>query len=193
MFVLHTNIATREVFSRPLAKRGSSILPGLWADPNIAVINRTYYLYVTTDSFKGWDLISWTRGKEPFLAPGFAAREGKFFFYYSNTNPSVAEGYKSIRAQSKAIIQGTKDKEIVSNQTINPINRYILIVAESKNYRVGYATASNPIGSRIYCGVILILGTGYDSVLNYIVYHRFLIPGGGGFRREITIDKLYID
>ncbi|RSL94805.1 hypothetical protein CDV31_014169 [Fusarium ambrosium] len=298
-------LAAKGAFSRALFKRDSPVLPGLWADPNIAVVNNTYYLYVTTDGFEGWsgneffwwkseDLVSWTRGEEPFLvldgengnvpwatgnawAPGFAAKDGKYYFYHSGNNPSVSEGHKSIgvavadhpegpfTAQSKAMIQGTSDEEIVSNQSIDPAafqdpetGKYYIywgngvpIVAElgddmvslkpgwsrlqgltnfreglfvnyrdgtyhltysiddtrSENYRVGYATASNPIGPWTYQGVILqkdaslgILGTGHNSVLNipgtdewYIVYHRFQIPGGGGFMRETTIDKLYID
>ena len=27
----------------------------------------------------------------------------------------------------------------------------------------------------------------------YIAYHRFAIPGGDGFHRETTIDRLYFD
>jgi beta-xylosidase len=74
----------------------------------------------------------------------------------------------------------------------------------SENYRVGYATGSSPYGPFTYRGVILekdpslgILGTGHNSVIQvpgtdewYIVYHRFAIPGGDGFHRETTIDKL---
>ncbi|EXK76299.1 hypothetical protein FOQG_18955 [Fusarium oxysporum f. sp. raphani 54005] len=84
---------------------------------------------------------------------------------------------------------------------------YSIDDTRSENYRVGYATADNPIGPWTYCGVILqkdesldILGTGHNSVINipgtdewYIAYHRFHIPDGGGFRRETTIDKLPID
>lgn len=293
-------------FARTIAKRDSPVLPGLWADPNIAVVNHTYYLYVTTDGFEGWggnefywwkstDLVSWTRGEDPFLvldgengtvpwatgnawAPAFAERDGRYYFYHSGENPSVAEGHKSIggavadhpegpfTAQSKAMILGTDDEEVVSGQTIDPAafrdpetGKWYLywgnsdpVVAEleddmlslkagtwrkleglvdfreglfvnyrqgtyhltysiddtgSEDYRVGYSTASNPLGPWTYHGVILekdtdkgILGTGHNSVLNvpgtddwYIVYHRFQIPNGGGFKRETTIDRLHID
>ena len=56
----------------------SPVLPGLYADPNIAIFNQTYYIYATTDGFSGWggnsfyvwkspDLESWTRSSGPFL------------------------------------------------------------------------------------------------------------------------------
>ncbi|KAM5354855.1 hypothetical protein ACJ41O_001501 [Fusarium nematophilum] len=305
LHALVLSLAAKESFARVLTKRDSPVLPGLWADPNIAVVNKTYYLFVTTDGFEGWsgkefywwkspDLVSWTRSEEPFLvldgengnvpwavgsawAPTFAARDGRYYFYHSGENPSVSQGHKSIgvavadhpegpyTAQSTAMIRGTSDEEIVSNQSIDPAAFHdpvsgkwyfywgngVPVVAElgddmvslkagwhrlqglvdfreglfvnyrdgiyhltysiddtrSENYRVGYATADNPIGPWTYHGVILqkdtslgILGTGHNSVLNvpgtddwYIAYHRFARPGGGGFRRETTIDRLFID
>lgn len=56
----------------------SPVLPGLYADPNIAIFDKTYYIYATTDGYSGWggnvfyvwkslDLESWTRSLEPFL------------------------------------------------------------------------------------------------------------------------------
>ncbi|KAF5027507.1 hypothetical protein F66182_378 [Fusarium sp. NRRL 66182] len=305
--VLLTSLALQTASASPLVKRDSPILPGLWADPNIAIVNQTYYLYVTTDGFEGWggnefyswkskDLVTWTKSDKPFLvlngtsgnvpwatgnawAPTFAARDGKYYFYHSGNNPSVREGHKSIgvavadhpegpyKAQPEALIKGTEDEEVVSTQSIDPAafqdpetGKWYLywgsglpaVVAElnddmvslkpgtwrelegldnfreglfvnyrdgtyhltysiddtrSEDYRVGYATASNPLGPWTYHGVILrkdpslgILGTGHNSVLNipgtddwYIVYHRFQIPNGGGFRREVTIDKLLVD
>ncbi|VTO85143.1 unnamed protein product [Fusarium graminearum] len=117
-------LALGSVSARVLTKRDSPVLPGLWADPNIAIVNNTYYLFVTTDGFEGWggnsfywwkspDLVSWTKGEKPFLvldgkngnvpwatgnawAPGFAARGGKYYFYHSGNNPSVSDGHKSI-------------------------------------------------------------------------------------------------
>ncbi|HEY6797511.1 MAG TPA: family 43 glycosylhydrolase, partial [Kineosporiaceae bacterium] len=84
----------------------SPVLPGLYADPNIAVFGDTYYLYPTTDGFPGWsgtqfhafsssDLVHWTdRGVVLDLgpdvswadarawAPTIAARNGKYYFYF---------------------------------------------------------------------------------------------------------------
>ncbi|KAH0159517.1 Arabinanase/levansucrase/invertase, partial [Aureobasidium melanogenum] len=93
---------------------GSPVLKGYFADPNIAVFNKTYYIYATTDGFPGWggqvfyawsspDLVDWTRSEEPFLilngtngnvpwatgnawAPTIIERYGKYYFYFSGQN-----------------------------------------------------------------------------------------------------------
>lgn len=94
----------------------SPLLPGLYADPNIAEFDGTYYLYATTDGFAGWggkefyvwkstDLVDWQRSAEPFLtldgangnvpwasgnawAPTIIERDGKYYFYFSGHNPT---------------------------------------------------------------------------------------------------------
>jgi beta-xylosidase len=99
-----------------LAKRASPVLPGLYADPNIAIFGSTYYIYATTDGFPGWsgnvfyvwsspDLVIWTRSTAPFLtlngtsgnvpwatgdawAPTIIERNGKYYFYFSGQNPT---------------------------------------------------------------------------------------------------------
>jgi hypothetical protein len=37
-----------------LVARSSPVLPGLYADPNIAIFGDKYYIYATTDGFPGW-------------------------------------------------------------------------------------------------------------------------------------------
>ncbi|KAH8597584.1 glycosyl hydrolase [Bisporella sp. PMI_857] len=100
-----------------IAKReGSPVLPGLYADPNIVVFGKTYYIYPTTDGFAGWggqefyvwkspNLVDWTRSATPFLvlngtsgnvpwasgnawAPTIIERNGKYYFYFSGHNPT---------------------------------------------------------------------------------------------------------
>ena len=77
----------------------------------------------------------------------------------------------------------------------------------SENYQVCYGTANNPMGpyTKANNNPILqknpslgILGTGHNSVLKiperdefYIIYHRFAIPGGDGYHREVCIDRMY--
>jgi len=93
----------------------SPVLPGLYADPNIAVFGDTYYIYATTDGVPGWggntfyawtskNLVDWTRSDKPFLtldgangnvpwatgnawAPTIIERDGKYSFYFSGHNP----------------------------------------------------------------------------------------------------------
>ena len=95
----------------------SPVLPGFYADPNIAVFGDTYYIYATTDGQPGWsgrdfyvwtsqDLVSWERSAEPFLtlggadgnvpwatgnawAPTIIEKDGKYYFYFSGHNASV--------------------------------------------------------------------------------------------------------
>ncbi|WP_127571883.1 family 43 glycosylhydrolase [Georgenia faecalis] len=95
---------------------GSPVLPGLYADPNIAVFGDTYYIYATSDGYPGWggnefyvwsskDLVDWERSEEPFLtldgangnvpwasgnawAPTVIERDGKYYFYFSGHNPT---------------------------------------------------------------------------------------------------------
>ncbi|KAH7305105.1 beta-xylosidase/Xylanase [Rhexocercosporidium sp. MPI-PUGE-AT-0058] len=99
-----------------LTKRTSPVLPGLFADPNIAVYGDKFYIYATTDGFAGWggqvfyawsspDLVAWTRSEKPFLtlngtsgnvpwatgnawAPTITEKNGKYYFYFSGQNPT---------------------------------------------------------------------------------------------------------
>lgn len=75
----------------------------------------------------------------------------------------------------------------------------------SENYRVHYATSSAPLGPWENRGVLLskvaergIVGTGHHSIAvvpgtdHWVVaYHRFAIPGGNGYHRELCFDRLY--
>ncbi len=96
----------------------SPVLPGLYADPNIAVFGDTYYIYATSDGYAGWggrefyvwkskNLVDWERSEEPFLtlagangnvpwatgnawAPTIIERDGKYYFYFSGQNQSYS-------------------------------------------------------------------------------------------------------
>ncbi|KJX96480.1 1,4-beta-xylanase like protein [Zymoseptoria brevis] len=98
------------------AKSASNLIPGLYADPNICVFNKNYYIYATSDGYAGWggqefyvwkssNLVSWTRSEKPFLtlngtsgnvpwadgnawAPTAISRNGKYYFYFSGNNPT---------------------------------------------------------------------------------------------------------
>ncbi|KAH6629264.1 glycosyl hydrolase [Boeremia exigua] len=100
--------------SNNIVARDSPVLPGYYADPNIAVFGDTYYIYATTDGTPGWggntfyvwsspDLVTWTRAETPFLtldgaagnvpwavgnawAPTVIERDGKYYFYFSGHN-----------------------------------------------------------------------------------------------------------
>jgi beta-xylosidase len=94
------------------------VLPGVNADPHVAVFGDTFYLYPTTDGSEGWrstsfqawssrDLMNW-KSEGVILdlprdlkwaslhawAPAIATRNGKFYYYYSaaqNIGVAVAD------------------------------------------------------------------------------------------------------
>lgn len=93
----------------------AAVLPGVYADPHIAVFGDTFYIYPTTDGTEGWasthftcwsskDLVNWknegtildltkdiTWAKERAWAPAIAKKNGKYYYYYSaNVNIGVA-------------------------------------------------------------------------------------------------------
>jgi beta-xylosidase len=138
---------------------------------------------------------------------------GKYYFYWGNGSPAMAElndDMVSINWDTAAEIQGLDDFReglfVVYREGTYHLT-YSIDDTGSENYRVGYATSSSPTGPWTYRGVLLqkdpsqgILGTGHNSMMNvpgtddwYIVYHRFHIPGGGGTKRQTTLDKLTID
>jgi beta-xylosidase len=106
----------REPRMPQIVARNSPVLPGLYADPNIAIFGDHYYIYATTDGFPGWggqvfyswkspDLVKWTRSASPFLtlngtsgnvpwatgnawAPTIISRNSKYYFYFSGQNPT---------------------------------------------------------------------------------------------------------
>jgi beta-xylosidase len=73
-----------------------------------------------------------------------------------------------------------------------------------ENYRVRYATGPSPLGPWTDRGLLLakdselgILATGHHSIAKVpgvdewiIAYHRFAVPGGDGFHRELVFDRL---
>lgn len=112
-----TNGSESRVWTVKAVEMRSPVLPGLYADPNIAEFDGTYYIYATTDGTPGWggkdfyvwsstDLVDWTRSEEPFLtldgangdvpwatgnawAPTIIERDGKYYFYFSGHNASL--------------------------------------------------------------------------------------------------------
>ncbi|OSZ56744.1 1,4-beta-xylanase [Streptomyces pharetrae CZA14] len=84
----------------------SPVLPGLYADPDIRYLDGRYWLYPTTDGFRGWggtrftafsseDLVHWedhgvildvgpdvTWADRYAWAPAIAERNGKYYFYF---------------------------------------------------------------------------------------------------------------
>ena len=105
-------IPPRTVMVFCLKEKKNPVLKGLFADPDMAFHNGTYYLYPTTDGFPGWsgwqfhvfsspDLHSWTdkgvivdlkTGQVPWAtgsawAPAIAEKNGNWYFYFCGKRP----------------------------------------------------------------------------------------------------------
>ncbi|KAL3419649.1 Xylosidase/arabinosidase 2 [Phlyctema vagabunda] len=136
-----------------------------------------------------------------------------YYLYWGNSKPLVAEfndDMLSLDWDTARVMTGLVDFReglfVVYRAGLYHLT-YSIDDTGSENYRVGYATATLPTGPWTYRGVVLqkdpsqgILGTGHNSIFVvpgtdtwYIAYHRFAIPGGGGYRRETTIDRLEFD
>ena len=112
------------------------VLPGVNADPNIAVFGDTFYLYPTTDGYEGWgstsfhawssrDLAKWkdegvildlprdlTWAKRYAWAPTIATKNGKYYFYYSaQQNIGVAVADKPDRAVQRSARQAARGED----------------------------------------------------------------------------------
>lgn len=113
---LKTSGQADTVWTLTAVEMKSPVLPGLYADPNIAVFGDTYYIYATTDGTPGWggntfyvwkskNLVDWTRSDKPFLtldgaagnvpwatgnawAPTIIEKGGKYYFYFSGHEPT---------------------------------------------------------------------------------------------------------
>lgn len=97
---------TQRVWTVQALVMRSPVLPGLTADPQLAVFGGTFYLYPTTDGFPGWsgtqfkaysstDLVHWqdhgvvldlgpdvSWADSRAWAPGVAERNGKYYLYF---------------------------------------------------------------------------------------------------------------
>jgi len=148
------------------------------------------------------------------IDPGvFTDDDGQSYLYWGNGTAYVAPlkaDMASIDVTKRQTIGGLTDfREGPFMNKRNGIYylSYAIDDTGSENYRVGYATATSPYGPFTAKGLILtkdpalgILGPGHSSIIQvpgtddwYIAYHRFAIPGGNGFNRETTIDRLYFD
>ncbi len=148
------------------------------------------------------------------IDPGvFTDDDGQSYLYWGNGKAYVAPlnaDMTSIDVSKRQTIGGLTDFR--EGPFVNKRNgiyylSYAIDDTGSENYRVGYATATSPYGPFTAKGLILskdpalgILGPGHSSIIQvpgtddwYIAYHRFAIPGGNGFNRETTIDRLYFD
>ncbi|MBO2008836.1 family 43 glycosylhydrolase [Hymenobacter negativus] len=121
-------------------------LPGLYADPHIAAFGNRYYLYPTTDGIEGWGATSFTCWSSPDMvqwknegvildlprdltwasknawAPAIAAKNSKYYFYYSAaTNIGVAVADKPTGPFKDPLGKPLVAKGLFKGQAIDPM------------------------------------------------------------------------
>ncbi|MFF9621053.1 family 43 glycosylhydrolase [Streptomyces griseosporeus] len=97
---------TRRTWTVEAVRTRSPILPGLTADPDVHYLNGAYWIYPTTDGYRGWsgtrftaysskDLVHWrdhgvvldlgpdvTWAEKYAWAPAIAERDGRYYLYF---------------------------------------------------------------------------------------------------------------
>ncbi len=124
----------------------AAVLPGVYADPNIAFFNGKFYIYPTTDGTTGWlstyftcwssdNLVNWKNegtildlpkdlswAKVRAWAPTIAQKNGKYYFYYSaDVNIGVAVADKPIGPFKDPLGKPLIKKGSVRGQVIDPM------------------------------------------------------------------------
>ncbi|WP_058306570.1 family 43 glycosylhydrolase [Gracilibacillus massiliensis] len=138
----------------------------------------------------------------------FTDDDGKSYFYWGNGSLWGAELNEDMISLAEEPVNMTPDNFREGVVVFKRDDKYYLMWSENdtrdENYQVAYAIGDTPMGPWTKQDVILnkdlaqgIKATGHHSVLNipdtddyYIVYHRFSIPDGNGFNREVMIDKM---
>jgi beta-xylosidase len=124
----------------------AAVLPGVYADPNIAVFNGKFYIYPTTDGTTGWqstyftcwssdNLVNWKNegtildlpkdlswAKVRAWAPTIAQKNGKYYFYYSaDVNIGVVVSDKPTGPFKDPLGKPLIQKGSVRGQVIDPM------------------------------------------------------------------------
>lgn len=124
----------------------STVLPGVYADPHIAVFGKKFYIYPTTDGTEGWkgtsftcwsskDLLKWKNeqvildlpkdiswAKERAWAPAIAFKNGKYYYYFSaDVNIGVAVADKPTGPFKDALGKPLVRRAMLKGQMIDPM------------------------------------------------------------------------
>ncbi|RZL46570.1 MAG: hypothetical protein EOP00_14595 [Pedobacter sp.] len=124
----------------------AAVLPGVYADPHIAVFGNKFYIYPTTDGTEGWkstsftawsskDLVKWksekvildlpkdlTWAEERAWAPAIAYKNGKYYYYFSaDVNIGVAVADQPTGHFQDALGKPLIKKAMLKGQMIDPM------------------------------------------------------------------------
>jgi len=126
-------------------KAPAPVLPGVYADPNIAVFGNKFYIYPTTDGTEGWqstyftcwsstDLVKWknedkildlprdlTWAAKRAWAPTIGSKNGKYYYYYAaDVNIGVAVADKPTGPFKDPLGKPLVKKDMFKGQMIDP-------------------------------------------------------------------------
>ena len=203
-----TTWATGHAWAPAIIRRGVRYFLYYTANQNIGVAVGTSPTGPFTDS--GRPLIRSDEYPGVAIDPSvFEDEDGTFYLYWGNT---VAHGVPL----NEDMVSFDRDRVVSFEppgfREAASVHRrrgtYYLTWSENdtreEDYRVRYATSTGPLGPWADHGVLLakrpdrgILATGHHSIVQLpnadewlIAYHRFAIPDGNGYRREVVIDRL---
>ena len=139
----------------------------------------------------------------------FVDSDGKTYLYWGNTEAHVVELNPDMTSFDESEVVTWTPTEFREAPWVHKrLGIYYLSWSvddtRSADYRVRYATGSSPFGPWTDRGILLekvldrgILATGHHSIVNVpntddwiIAYHRWAIPNGDGFHREVSFDRL---
>ena len=203
-----TTWATGHAWAPAVARRDGRYFLYYTANQSIGVAVGTSAMGPFTDS--GRPLIGPDEYPGMAIDPSvFEDEDGTFYLYWGNT---VAHGVPL----NEDMVSFDRDRVVSFEppgfREAASVHRrrgtYYLTWSENdtreEDYRVRYATSTGPFGPWTDHGVLLakrpqrgILATGHHSIVQIpgadewlIAYHRFAIPDGNGYRREVVIDRL---
>ncbi|MGV7207413.1 family 43 glycosylhydrolase [Oxalobacteraceae bacterium A2-2] len=146
-------------------------------------------------------------GDEPIDPAVFVDRQGQAYMYFGTRVPKVVK----LKADMASLDGAIQDVVIQGLPAGDPKKKYgeapflhehggVYYFTFSSGWpgQILYATGDSPLGPFIYRGVVidyLKISTNHQAIIehegkSYVFYHDNLLPGGGSYRRSITIAPL---
>jgi len=207
----HVDWAKDEAWAPAIAHRGDTYFLYFTAESNIGVATATTPFGPFVDL--GHPLVADGEFSGRAIDPSvFVDDDGATYLYWGNGEAHVVELNPDMTSfDPSKVVTWTPTEFREAPWVHKRLGIYYLSWSvddtRSADYRVRYATGASPYGPWTDRGVLLekvpergILATGHHSIANVpgtddwiIAYHRFAIPDGDGFHREIAFDHLVYD
>jgi len=194
------NAAAAEGPAEPAPRAGNPVFPGWYADPEVAVFGKEYWIYPTysarfteqlfMDAFSSPDLVHWTKHprvleqqnipwlKQALWAPAVIEKGGKYYFFFGGNN--IQDDQKQLGGIGVAVADQPAGpfKDLLGKPLIGvirngaqPIDQFVFHDQDGKYYII--------YGGWGHCNIAL-LKDDFTALLP--------LPDGGTFK-EITPEK----